>query len=112
VEIAFPYPAIVSGHKEYNNYFPGYYYEVQAMAAGIMKDMFAFGSGRGIYQLTIICQNIERVRSKGKTTRELRNLFIVTGTPDGRDWLKLSRPQIQNIWSKKRDQFPAMMKGF
>ncbi|HUT53049.1 MAG TPA: hypothetical protein VM658_06635 [bacterium] len=112
VEIAFPYKAVVDAHPDLLNYLPGYYYEVQKMAAGIMKDVFAFGAGRGISGLTITCQNLERVKKQGTTTREIRDLFIVYGSPGGRDWLRLSRPEIENVWNKRRDQFPALLKGF
>jgi hypothetical protein len=112
VQVAFPYKWVVDSHPEMAKYLPGYYYEVQKTAAGIMKDVFQFGGARNIASLTVACQNIVSVKTSEGVKKELRDLFIVSGSPGTADWARVSRPEVENVWSKKRDQFPTMLKGY
>jgi hypothetical protein len=112
VEVAFPYDWVIDSHSEYNNFLKGYYFEVRMTAAGIMKDIFSFGSSRGLRKLTVSCQSMMTIKSRDGKKSELRDLFTVTGTPGGRSWRRMSRLDVEKVWKKRNDQFPGMLKGY
>jgi hypothetical protein len=112
MEVAFPYKWVIDTHSGYNNYLRGYYFEVRMTAAGIMKDIFSSGASRGLKSLTITCQSVMTIKSREGKKSELRDLFVVTGTPGGRNWTRMSRLDVEKVWKKKNDQFPRMLKGY
>lgn len=111
VEVAFAYEGVIKTHPEVGNYLPGIYREVRRTAAGIMRDVFAFGGPHGVTRVVVSCQNMVSIRSKGTRKKERRDLFLLTADHGKRDWTRMSRAEAESAGKKKKDLFPSMIKG-
>jgi len=109
VEVAFPYSKVTEAHPELKTYLPGFYLEVRKTAAGIMNDLLRYGTPLGVVEVVVRCQGSATIQTKDGPKKEKRDLFGVSIVNDGRDWSQLTRFQMEEVWRKTTDQFPAMI---
>ncbi len=109
VELAFPYDEVIDSHPEVKGYMPGIYREVRRTAAGIMRDLFAFGDSHRIYSVLISCQGMVTVSSREGRKRELRDMFVVRARERGKRWEDMDRAEAEGEWRLVKDVFPDLM---
>jgi hypothetical protein len=110
LDISYPCPAVMKG-SPFGNWPPGYYHEVVRTTAGIVKDVMAFGGTRAPQEMLVACwTNVKVTKAKGGgSTEEPRHQFIVTAEPDARDWLHMTRAEVEQAWNKRTDNLRALI---
>jgi len=112
IEVAFAYDEVIEAHPEVANYTPGVYREVRRTAAGIMRDVFDFGSGRRPYRMVISCQHMVTVRTSTGRERQPREMYVVTGKRGGKNWGSMTRAEAEDAMKTELDSFPSMMETY
>ncbi len=112
VEVAFPYGKVVEDNARIEKDLDGIYLQVRREAAGIARDILAFGAGRGVTGVTVSCQDNVTIKGREKDKRkERRDMYIISAVPGGLDWSAMSRGEAEKACKKVRDVFPRMLKN-